>query len=85
MFSACICLNVHFSAHILYVHGFVRVCTVMYLRAVEARQQPLVSGAAVVHFSNLSQSVEVGVHSEVVGLAEARNNDLIMQVTLFVH
>lgn len=68
---------------------FVLICTcvftMMYLRAVEAGQQPLVSGAAIVYFTNLSQSVEVGVHSEVVGLAEACNNDLVLQVTLFVH
>lgn len=69
----------------IFVRPSVRVCTETYLRAVEARQQPLVSGAAVVYFSDLSQAVEVGVHCEVVGLAEARNNDLIMQVTVFVH
>lgn len=57
----------------------------MYLRAIEARQQLLVSGAAVVHFSYLSQPVEMGVYGEVVGFAEARNDDLIMQVTLFIH
>lgn len=79
---ACFRLNVYCCA---YARRFERVCTVTYLRAVEARQQPLVSGAAVVYLSDLSQSMEVGVHSEVVGLAEARNNDLIVQVTLFVH
>lgn len=84
MFERVFRLNVYCCA-CAYVRRFVRVCTVTYLRAVEARQQPLVSGAAVVYLSDLSQSVEVGVHSEVVGLAEARNNDLIMQVTLFVH
>ncbi|KAA8593729.1 hypothetical protein FQN60_004563, partial [Etheostoma spectabile] len=34
---------------------------------------------------DIIQSVEMGVHSEVVGLAEACDNDFIMQVTLFVH
>lgn len=64
---------------------FLRVRAATYLRAVEARQQLLVGGAAVVHLSDLSQPVEVGVYGEVVGLAEARNDDLIMQVTLFIH
>lgn len=59
------------------------MCT--YLRAVEARQQPLVGGAAVVHLSDLGQAVEVSVHRDVIALAEARDDDLIMQVTLFVH
>lgn len=57
----------------------------MYLGAIEARQQLLVSGAAVVHFPDLGQPVEMGVDGEVVGLAEARHDDLIMQVTLFIH
>lgn len=56
-----------------------------YLGAVEARQQPLVGGAAVVDFSDLGQAVKVHVHSEVVGPAEARDDDLIVQVTLTVH
>lgn len=56
-----------------------------YLGAVEARQQPLVGSAAVVNFSNLGQSVEVHVHSEVVGSAQAPDDDLVMQVTLAVH
>lgn len=43
------------------------------------------SGAAVVYLSDLSQPVEVGVHGEVIGLAEARHNDLIMKVTMFIH
>lgn len=67
--------------------AFICTCVfpLMYLRAIEASQQPLVSGAAIVYFTNLSQSVEVGVHGEVVGLAEACDNDLVMQMTLFVH
>lgn len=59
--------------------------TPAYLRSVEARQQPLVRGAAVVYLSDLSQAVEVGAHGEVVGPAEARDHDLVVQVTLFVH
>lgn len=42
-------------------------------------------GAAVVHLSNLGVPVEVRVHGEVVGLAEACNDDLIVEVTLLVH
>lgn len=42
-------------------------------------------GAAVVQLSDLSEAVEVGVHSEVVGLAEARHDDLVVKVTLLVH
>lgn len=56
-----------------------------YLGAVEARQQPLVGSAAVVNFSNLGQPVEVHVHGEVVGSAQAPDDDLVMQVTLAVH
>ena len=57
----------------------------MYLRAVETGQQPLMSRTAVVYFSDLSQAVEVSAHGEVVSLAEARDDNLVMQVTLFVH
>lgn len=56
-----------------------------YLRAVEAHQQPLVGGAAVIHLSDLGQAVEVSVHGDVIGLAETRHDDLVMQVTLFIH
>lgn len=65
-------------------HGH-RFCTCTYLGAVEARQQPLVGDAAVVHLSNLGQAVKVSIHADVIVLAEARHDDLIMQVTLFVH
>lgn len=56
-----------------------------YLGAVEARQQPLVGGAAVVNFPDLGQPVEVHVHGEVVGSAQAPDDDLVMQVALAVH
>lgn len=56
-----------------------------YLRAVEAGQQPLVRGRAVVQLPDLGEPVEVGVHGEVVRPAEARHHDLVVQVTLLVH
>lgn len=59
--------------------------TLMYLGAVEAGQEPLVRGPAVVYLSDLGQSVKVGVHGEVIGLTEACDDYLIMQVALFVH
>lgn len=60
-------------------HGFA------HLRAVEARQQPPVGGAAVVHLADLGQAAEVSVHGDVVAPAEARDDDLVVQVTLPVH
>lgn len=42
-------------------------------------------GVAVVQLSDFGQPVEVRVHREVLALAEARDDDLVMEVTLFVH
>lgn len=42
-------------------------------------------GAVVVNFSNLGQPMEVHVDSEVIGSAQAPDDDLVMQVTLAVH
>lgn len=56
-----------------------------HLGAVEARQQPLVGGAAVINFSDLGQPVQMHVHGEVVGSAQTPDDNLVMQVTLAVH
>lgn len=49
-----------------------------YLGAVEACQQPLVGGAAVVNFSDLGQPVQMHVYGEVVRSAQTPNDDLVM-------
>lgn len=56
-----------------------------HLGAVEARQQPPVGGAAVVHVPDLGQAVEVGVDRDVIALAQTRHHDLVMEVAQPVH
>lgn len=56
-----------------------------YLGAKETCQQPLVWRAAVLQISNLSQSMEVGVHCAVIGLTETCNYYFIVQMALFVY
>lgn len=42
-------------------------------------------GGGVVHLADLGQSVQVSVDGGIFALAEAVDDDLVMQMTLFVH